>query len=85
MLHRSKVGVLQDCQVGGNRGVNTFDNHLFKCTNGAGNCRGAIFTPHDELADQVVVVLADLVATFVARVEAHTKTIGRNKLGDLAW
>ena len=85
VLEGSKVGVLQNCQVGGDGGVDTFNNHLFKCTNGARDCRWAIFAPHDELANQVVVVLADLVATFVARVKAHTETIGRNKLGDLAW
>ena len=75
MLEGSEVGVLQNCQVGGDGGVNTFNNHFFECTNGAGDCGWAIFAPHDELADQVVVVLADLVATFVTRVEAHTKTI----------
>ena len=38
----------------------------------------------DELADEVVVVLADLVAARVATVEPHSEAVGDDELGDLA-
>ena len=59
-----------------------FNNHFIECTNGARNCCWAIFTPHNELAHEVVVVLAHSVARLVTAVEAHTETIGCNELGD---
>ena len=44
----------------------------------------AVAAPHDQLADQVVVVLADLVATLVAGVEANAEPVGWQQLGDRA-
>ena len=41
---------------------------------------GAVLAPHDELADEVVVVLADLVAGLVAAVEADAEPVGRDEL-----
>ena len=38
--------------------------------------RVAVGAPHDELADEVVVVLADLVAGLVAAVPAHAEALG---------
>ena len=40
---------------------------------------GAVLAPHDELADEVVVVLADVVAGLVAAVPAHAEAVGRRR------
>ena len=45
---------------------------------------GAVLAPHDELADEVVVVLADGVAALVAGVEADAEAVGGDELGDVA-
>ena len=67
----------QDRQIGGNRGGDAFDDHLVECPNRAGDRRWAVTTPDDQLADEVVVVLADLVARLVPRVEPHAESVGR--------
>ena len=60
----------------------TFNNHFIERTNGASNCRWAIFAPHNEFAHEVVVVLAHGVARFVTSIEAHAETIGCNEFGN---
>ena len=54
--------MLENCQVSRNGGGHAFDNHLVESTNGARNCHVTVASPHDQLADQVVVVLADRIA-----------------------
>jgi hypothetical protein len=49
---------------------------------GAADGGVAVLAPHDELADEVVVVLADLVAGLVAAVPAGAVAAGRDELGD---
>ena len=44
----------------------------------------AVDAPDDELADEVVVVLADLVAGCVSAVQAHAEAVGHDELGDAA-
>ena len=84
MLHRLEVGVAQDREVGGDRGGDAFDHHLLERTDGAGDRGRAVLAPHDQLADEVVVVLADRVAGLVAGVEADAEPVGRDELGDRA-
>ena len=50
----------------------------------AGDGGGAVLAPHDELADEVVVVLADLVAGLVAAVPADAEALRGDQLGDRA-
>ena len=76
VLDRHEVGVAQDRQVGGDRGGHTLDDQVFERADRAPDRRVAVFAPHDQLADQVVVVLADLVAGFVPGVEPHTEPVG---------
>ena len=80
-LHRREVGVPQDRQVGRDRGGDALDHHLLEGADGAGDRGRAVLAPHDQLADEVVVVLADRVAGLVAAVEAHAEAVR----GDRAW
>ena len=82
MLHCGEVGVAQNGKVGRNRGVHAFHLHLVEGTNRAGDCSRAIFAPHDEFADEVVVVLAHGVTRFVSAVKSHTKAVGHFECGD---
>jgi hypothetical protein len=84
-IHRSEVGVTKNRKVGWDRRGDTLDDEFFEGANRPGDGDLAVAAPHDELADQVVVELADLVARQVPGVEANTETIRRDELGDLAW
>ena len=57
-----EVLMLKDCKVGWNSGGDSFDAELMKSAQRATNRGFAIGTPADELANEVVVVLADGVA-----------------------
>ena len=74
----------QDGDVGRDGGGNALDHHLLERPDGAGDGGRPILAPHDELADQVVVVLADRVAGLVAGVEAQTEPVGSDQLGQRA-
>ncbi|CAB4334226.1 unannotated protein [freshwater metagenome] len=57
-----EVLMLEDCEVGRNGGGDALDAELVKRAKGPSNRDVSISTPTDELADKVVVVLADGVA-----------------------
>ena len=84
MLDGREVGVPQDRQVGGDRRGDTLDHEFVERPDRAGDGDLAVAAPHDQLADEVVVVLADLVARLVAGVEAHAEAVGGDQLGDRA-
>ena len=84
VLHRREVGVAQDREVGRDRRGDAFDDHLLEGPDGAGDRGRPVLAPHDQLADEVVVVLADRVAGLVAGVEAHAEPVGCDQLGDRA-
>ena len=73
---RSEVRVLEDRPVGGDRGGDPFDHRLVECPERASDRRIAVVAPDDQLADQVVVELADLVTGLVAGVEADAVAVG---------
>ena len=81
VLDRREVGVAQDRQVGGDRRGDALDHSSLERRDRARDRHVAVAAPHDQLADQVVVVLADLVAGVVPGVEAHTESVGRQR----AW
>ena len=64
-------------EIGGNCRRNPLHFHFLKRSNCASNRRWAILTPHDEFADQVVVVLADLITRLVAGVKTNTEPTWR--------
>ena len=74
----------QDGEVGRDGRGHALDHHLLQRPDGAGDGDGAIPAPDDELADQVVVVLADRVAALVAAVEPGAEPVGRREAGDRA-
>ncbi len=76
--------MLQDGEVGGDRGRHTFDDEFVERPDRAGDRHVTVASPHDELADEVVVVLADLVAGVVAGVETDTEPVRREQLRDRA-
>ena len=82
VLHRLEVGVAQDREIGRDRGGHTVDDHFLQRANRASNRSRTILAPHNQLADQVVVVLADCVAALIAGVETHTETVRRDQLAD---
>ena len=60
----------------------TFDHQFIECANGASNCGVAVFAPHNQLANQVVVVLAYGVAGFVSAIETRSETVWCCQLGN---
>jgi hypothetical protein len=74
----------EDREVGGDRGGHALDDRFLERTDHAGDGGRAVLAPHAELADEVVVVLADLVALFVAAVPAHAVAGGDAQLGERA-
>src|SRR5690606_26178413 len=60
----------------------TLDDRLLERTDRAGDGDVTVAAPDAELAGEVVVVLADLVALFVATVPAHAVARGHAELGD---
>ena len=73
----------QDGQVGRDRRGDAADLHLLEGADRAGDRRRAVLAPHDQLADEVVVELADLVAGLVAAVEADAEAVRHLQLADL--
>src|SRR5713101_245887 len=73
----------QDGDVGRNGGGDTFDLGFAKGAQHSMDRFLAVGAPHDELADQVVVELADGVAFFVAGIGPHAVPVGPAKAGDL--
>ena len=69
----------EDGEVGGDRGGDALDPHLLERPDHAVDGGVAVVAPHDELADEVVVVLADLVAGLVAAVPAHAEALRRHE------
>ena len=59
VLGGGEVGVLEDGDVGRDRGVDALDAELPQRPQRPGDGDVAVGAPHDELADEVVVVLAD--------------------------
>ena len=61
-----------------------FDDEFVECPDRPGDRDVTVAAPHDQLADEVVVVLADLVAGVVARVEADAESVRGEQLRDRA-
>ena len=74
----------EDCLVRGDGRGDTLHIHLPEGAQRAADRRGPVGAPADELADQIVVERADLVAGLVARVEARAEPVGHHQLGDAA-
>ena len=72
----------QDGDVGGNGRRDAFDLEFADGAQCTSNRSVAVSAPHDQLADQVVVVLADLVAGLIAGVEASSETVGNRQRRD---
>ena len=77
-----EVVVAQDREIGGDGRRHPFHGELVEGTDRAGDRGRAVAPPHDQLADEVVVVLADLVTVVIAGVEAHAEPVRRGELGD---
>ena len=77
-----EVGVREDRDVGRLGGGDALDLELAERSQHPRDGDVAIAAPHDELADEVVVVLADLVARFEAAVPPHAETLRHPQLGD---
>ncbi len=84
MLQSGKVGVAEDGQVGRDRGGHALDCGLLQRPDHAGDRPVAVAAPHAELAGEVVVVLADLVAGLVAAIPAHPNAGRDVQLGERA-
>ena len=84
MRRGGEVGVRQDGDVRGLRRGDAVDLELAEGAQHAGDRRVPVLGPHHELADEVVVVLADLVARFVAAVPAHAEALRHVQLADRA-
>ena len=84
MLVVAEIVVLEDGDVGRDRGGDAFDPQLAECSEGAVDGDLPRAAPDDELADEVVVELTDLVAGFVAGVPAGAETIGWGERRDRA-
>ena len=84
VLDGGKVGVRQDGQIGGDRGGHAGDRGLLERTDHAGDRTVAVTTPHAQLAGEVVVELADLVAGFISAVPADADAGGHVELGERA-
>ena len=82
MRRGAEVGVLEDGDVGRDRRRDPGDAELPEGAEGPGDRRRSIAAPHDQLADEVVVELADLVAGLVAAVPAHTEPLRGHERGD---
>ena len=76
--------MLQDGDVGRDGRGDAIDHALLERTERTADGRGAVVTPAHQLADQVVVVLADLVAGLVTGVEPGTEATRRLEFGDRA-
>ncbi len=72
----------QDGEVRRNCRGHPFDYQLLESADGSGDRGGAVLAPHDELADEVVVVLANRVAGLIAGVEPDAEAIGCCQPGD---
>jgi hypothetical protein len=77
-----EVGVGEDGEVGRQRGRHPLDAELADGPDHAGDGRVAVRAPDDQLADQVVVELADLVPGLVATVPADPEPLRRHQRGD---
>ena len=84
MLDGDEVGMTQDRQIRRDRRGDTLDRHLLQRPDRTRDRGVAVLAPDDDLADQVVVELADLVARFVTAVEANAEAVGGDELGDPA-
>src|SRR5829696_1439647 len=84
VLDGLEVRVTEDRQVGGDRRGDAADAHLLEGPDGAGDRRRAVLAPDDQLADEVVVELADLVTGLVPAVEADAEAVRDLQLGHLA-
>src|SRR5581483_2742567 len=82
VLGLDEVGMVEDGQMGGDRGGDALDLRLLQGPDEPAASVLAVRAPHDELGHQVVVVLADGVALFVARVGAGAEPVGPAELGD---
>ena len=82
MVERHELGIAEDGEIGGNGGGHPFHDELLESPNRAGDRHIPVATPHDELADEVVVELADLVARLIATVPPDAETMRRTELGD---
>ena len=76
--------MFEDRDVGRDGRRDTLDDHLVERAEHAATSGLAVDAPGHELADEVVVVLADLVAGCVSGVEAHTEAVGHDELRDAA-
>ncbi|CAB4659069.1 unannotated protein [freshwater metagenome] len=79
-----EVLMLEDGEVGGNRCGDSLNAELTQSAQRATNRSLTIGAPANELANEVVVVLADGVARLVAAIPAGSKTSRRNQRGDVA-
>ena len=70
---RDEIGVAQDGLVGGQGGGHARDARLADGPEHAPASRLAVGGPHDQLGDEVVVVLRDRVAGLVAGIEADAR------------
>ncbi|CAB4948024.1 unannotated protein [freshwater metagenome] len=75
--------MLEDGDIGRDCGGDALDAELAQCSQCAGDGGGTILAPADQLADEVVVVLADGVARLVATIPAGAETSGRNERADI--
>ena len=73
VARRAEVVVREQHVVRGDRRVHAFDLELVERAEHALDRAVAVGCPHDELADEVVVVLRDRVALVVAAVPAHAR------------
>jgi len=81
VLDGREVGVLENRDVGGDGGGHPFHLEFGESTEHASYGGGPVVTPHDQLADEVVVELADLIAGFVAGVESGGEAARRAQGG----
>ena len=84
VLALGEVVVFEDLDVGRDGGGRTLDDHLVEGAEHAGDGLVPVRRPDTELAHEVVVVLADLVAALVTAVPPDTDALGRGELGDRA-
>ena len=71
-----EVGVFQDRHICRRRRCHARNVQFAKCPKHAPDGGVTVGAPHDQLADEVVVELADLVAGLKARVKAHAEAVG---------
>src|SRR5690606_16180972 len=75
VLRLPEVGVAQDGQVSRDGGGHALDPQLLEGPDRAIDGDVAVLAPDDQLADEVVVELADLVAGLVAAVPADAEAL----------